>query len=180
MAPRERAIMTTRILGIDPSLVKSGFGLLAVRNGEIESWQSWSFPTDKRGTIEDRVTAIHNQVRNSIINRDVHMVAMESGFVRADHGQTSLKLGYVRAACMIAARSMEKPFFQYTPQQAKQAATSYGGAGKDQVMDAMTMILKASTRIPSDEADALAVAFCHWNRMDEAALISASVAGSNS
>lgn len=167
--------MTTRILGIDPSLVKSGFGLLAVGNGEIESWQSWSFPTTTKATIEDRVTAIFTQVKQAIINRDVDIVAMESGFVRGDHGQTSLKLGYVRAACMIAARSMEKPFFQYTPQQAKQAATSYGGAGKDQVMDAMTMILKANTRIPSDEADALAVAFCHWNRMDETALISASL-----
>lgn len=167
--------MTTRILGIDPSLVKSGFGLIAVRNGEIQSWKSWSFPTDTRATIEDRVTAIFMQVKHAIINRDVHMVAIESGFIRSNHGQTSLKLGYVRAACMIAARFMERPFFQYTPQQAKQAATSYGGAGKDQVRDAMTMILKASIRLPSDEADALAVAFCHWNRMDEAALISASL-----
>ena len=167
--------MTTRILGIDPSLVKSGFGLLAVGNGEIESWQSWSFPTTTKATIEDRVTAIFTQVKQAIINRDVDIVAIESGFVRGDHGQTSLKLGYVRAACMIAARSMEKPFFQYTPQQAKQAATSYGGAGKDQVMDAMTMILQSDTRIPSDEADGLAVAFCHWNRMDETALISASL-----
>lgn len=165
--------MTTRILGIDPSLVKTGFGLLEVRKGEIQSWKSWSFPTDNRATIEDRVTAIFMQVKHVIINRDVDIVAMESGFVRGGSG-TSLKLGYVRAACMIAARSMEKPFFQYTPQQAKQAATSYGGAGKDQVMDAMTMILKSDTRIPSDEADALAVAFCHWNRMDEAALIGAS------
>ena len=164
--------MTTRILGIDPSLVKSGFGLLEVGNGEIQSWQSWSFPTNTRAAIEDRVTAIFMQVKHAIINRDIHMVAMESGFIMGHHGQTSLKLGYVRAACMIAARSMEKPFFQYTPQQAKQAATSYGGAGKDQVMDAMTMILQSNTRIPSDEADALAVAFCHWNRMDAIALIS--------
>ncbi len=166
--------MTTRILGIDPSLVKTGFGLLAVNNGQIESWQSWSFPTSTRATIEDRVTAIFLQVKQAIINRDINVVAMESGFIRGDHGQTSLKLGYVRAACMIAARSMEKPFSEYTPQQAKKAATSYGGADKDQVRDALTMILKASTRLPSDEADALAVAFCHWNRMDEAALIGAS------
>ena len=165
--------MTTRILGIDPSLVKSGFGLLAVGNGEIESWQSWSFPTNSKAKIEDRVTAIFLQVKQAIINRDVNVVAMESGFMRGG-ARSTIYLAYVRAACMIAARSMEKPFFQYTPQQAKQAATSYGGASKDQVSDAMTMILKANTRIPSDEADGLAVAFCHWNRMDEAALIGAS------
>lgn len=166
--------MTTRILGIDPSLVKSGFGLLEVKDGQIELWQSWSFPTSTRAKIEDRVTAIFLQVKQAIINRDAGVVAMESGFVRGG-ARSTLSLAYVRAACMIAARSMEKPFFQYTPQQAKQAATSYGGASKDQVRDAMTMILKASTRLPSDEADALAVAFCHWNRMDEAALISASL-----
>ncbi len=165
--------MATRILGIDPSLVKSGFGLLEVRNGEIQSWKAWAFPTTTKASIEDRVTAIHNQVRHSIINREIHIVAMESGFMRGG-ARSTIYLAYVRAACMIAARSLEKPFFQYTPQQAKQAATSYGGADKDQVRDAMTMILKADTRLPSDEADALAVAFCHWNRMDEAALIGAS------
>ncbi len=166
--------MTTRILGIDPSLVKSGFGLLEVKDGEIQSWKSWTFPTTTKAPIEDRITAIHKHVMEHIEKRAVHMVAIEAGFL-GRNAKTGLLLGYVRAACMIAARITHRDFFQYTPQQAKQAATSYGGAGKDQVRDAMTMILKASTRLPSDEADALAVAFCHWNRMDEAALIASAL-----
>ena len=166
--------MTTRILGIDPSLVSSGLGMIEVNEGEIITWASWLWKPPVKADIEDRVTSIFIHVKEAIVNRKISVVAIESGFIRPGHGQTSLKLGYVRAACMIAARFMERPFFEYTPQQAKQAATSYGGAGKDQVRDTMSMILKSSERLPSDEADALAVAFCHWNRMDEAALIGAS------
>lgn len=168
--------MTTRILGIDPSLRSSGFGMIQVHRGEIVSWASWTFapPSKAQAPIEDRITAIYHQVTQAILNREIDIVAIESGFVRGSHG-TSLVLGYVRAGCMIAARSLEKPFFQYTPQQAKRAATSYGGASKDQVMDTMTAILKSSVRLPNDEADALAVAFCHWNHMDETALIAAAL-----
>lgn len=166
--------MTTRILGIDPSLRSTGFGIIEVKDGEIITWASWLWKPPVKAEIEDRITSIFLHVKHAILNRDIAIVAIEAGFIKPGHGQTSLKLGYVRAACMIATRSLEKPFFQYTPQQAKQAATSYGGAGKDQVRDTMTMILKSSERLPSDEADALAVAFCHWNRMDEAALIARS------
>ncbi len=168
--------MTTRILGIDPSLRSSGFGMIEVDRGEIVSWASWTFspPSKAQAPIQDRITAIFKQVTQAIVNREIDIIAIESGFVRGSHG-TSLVLGYVRAACMIAARSFEKPFFEYTPQQAKRAATSYGGASKDQVMDTMTAILNSDARLPNDEADALAVAFCHWNHMDEAAIIGAAL-----
>lgn len=166
--------MITRILGVDASLTKTGFGLLEVYKGKLQKWVSWDFVPPKQAPMEDRITSIFLQTRDAIQRRGVEIVAMESGFY-AGGARSSLNLGYVRAAVMIAATVTSCRFYQYTPQQAKKAATSNGRADKDMVRDHMTMILKASQRLPEDQADALAVAWCHWGRMDEAALIAESM-----
>lgn len=166
--------MPTRILGVDASLTKTGYGLLEIERGEIQKWASWDFAPVKKAPLEDRITSIFVQTRNAINVRRVGIVAMESGFVGGG-ARSSLMLGYVRSAVMIAARLTNREFYQYTPQQAKKAVTSNGRADKDMMRDHMTMILKASQRLPEDQADALAVAWCHWGRMDEAALIAESM-----
>jgi len=91
-------------------------------------------------------------------------VAAFEGIFHAQNVQSALKLGHVRGVCMAAVAEANLPVYEYSPAEVKSAVTGYGRAGKPQVQQMVTALLKLKEGpLQYDASDALAVAICHAN-----------------
>lgn len=148
-----------RILGIDPGLRITGFGVLEARGGELVYVAS--------GCI--RATGTSLPVRLGVIVRDLaHViaelrpaeVAIERVFVNMNP-RTTLLLGQARGAAIAAAVVAGLPVSEYTAGQVKQAVAGAGRAPKSQVQEMVKRLLALPGQPATDAADALAAAICH-------------------
>jgi crossover junction endodeoxyribonuclease RuvC len=149
-----------RILGVDPSLRSTGFGVIdatgathtAVATGEI------CIPVTVRPSlclvkISDTITELLDQYRPAL-------VAIE-GLVYVQNTQIAFTLGQVRGVIIAAAARRGLEIYEYAPRQVKRAVTGLGGAGKLQVAQMMKAMLGLPELPSADAADALAIAICH-------------------
>ncbi len=148
-----------RILGIDPGLRVTGFGILVQHGNKLVYVTS--------GCI--RATGASLPVRLGIIARDIaHViaeerpteVAVEKVFVNVNPNSTLL-LGQARGAVIAAAVLAGLPVHEYTAGQVKQAVVGQGRALKPQVQEMVRRLLQLSGLPSPDAADALACAICH-------------------
>lgn len=148
-----------RILGIDPGLRVTGFGVLEARGNALTYVTS--------GCI--RATGTSLPVRLGIIVRDLAQViaelnptevAIERVFVNMNPN-TTLLLGQARGAAIAAAVVAGLPVSEYTAGQVKQAVAGVGRAPKSQVQEMVRRLLVLPGRPATDAADALATAICH-------------------
>ena len=150
----------TRILGVDPSLRSTGFGVIdvagntftAVVAGEIRN------PAPLRASlclvkIGATITELINQYRPAV-------VAIE-GLVYVQNTQIAFTLGQVRGVIIAGAAQCGLEIYEYAPRKVKQVVTGSGGAGKDQVAHMVKALLGMAELPPPDAADALAIAITH-------------------
>jgi len=148
------------LLGIDPGLRITGYGLLTLHGGALAHLDHGSIRT-RSGEHAPRLLQIHSAIAALLERWQVDELAIETQFV-ALNPSTAFAVGEARAACMLAAAMAGVPVFQYTPTEVKQAVTSFGRSGKDQVQEMVRMQFGLE-RVPepADAADALAAAICH-------------------
>ena len=150
---------TIRILGLDPGLRITGFGLIEKSGSKLHYVTSGCIKTTLTA-LPDRLKTILNGVREVIEANQPGQVAVEKVFVNVNP-QSTLLLGQARGAAICAAVLHELPVCEYTALQVKQAVVGNGHATKEQVQ-LMVMRLLALPGPPSpDAADALACAICH-------------------
>ncbi|HVK53924.1 MAG TPA: crossover junction endodeoxyribonuclease RuvC [Burkholderiales bacterium] len=148
-----------RILGIDPGLRITGFGVIEKVGSQLRYLTSGCIKTSV-AELPERLKTILNGVREVIEANVPDQVAVEKVFVNVNP-QSTLLLGQARGAAICAAVFHELPVSEYTALQVKQAVVGNGHAHKDQVQ-AMVMRLLNLPGAPSpDAADALACAICH-------------------
>jgi crossover junction endodeoxyribonuclease RuvC len=148
-----------RILGIDPGLRITGFGVIEKVGSQLRYLTSGCIKTSV-AELPERLKTILNGVREVIEVNVPDQVAVEKVFVNVNP-QSTLLLGQARGAAICAAVFNELPVSEYTALQVKQAVVGNGHAHKDQVQ-AMVMRLLNLPGAPSpDAADALACAICH-------------------
>jgi crossover junction endodeoxyribonuclease RuvC len=148
------------LLGIDPGLRVSGFGMLTLREGRLAHLDHGAIRTHP-GEHASRLLEIHRAVSALLGTWQVDELAIEKQFV-ALNPSAAFAVGEARAVCILAAAVAGVPVYEYTPAEVKQAVTSYGRSGKDQVQEMVRM--QCGLRDlpqPVDAADALAVAICH-------------------
>jgi crossover junction endodeoxyribonuclease RuvC len=152
-----------KVLGIDPSLRSTGFGvvdastpsLVPVIYGIIKPSPSLPFP--------DRLNEIRMEVEKIIDRFDPDEIAIENAFY-AQNVRTALSLGQVRGAILVAVASKARPLFEYSALEIKKAVTGYGQADKDQVQTMVRALLRLDDdSLSLDASDALATAICHLN-----------------
>lgn len=149
-----------RILGIDPGLRITGFGVIDVLPGNRLAYVTSGIIRVPPGDLAGRLALIFNQVQTVIAQTRPQASAIEKVFVNVNPASTLL-LGQARGAALTALAVSGLPVAEYTALQLKQAVVGYGRAGKSQ-MQAMVMRLLALPGEPSpDAADALACAICH-------------------
>ena len=149
----------TRILGIDPGLRITGFGVLDKAGHRLSYVTSGCIRTP-RGELALRLKIIFDGLKEVIAECRPEQIALEKIFVNANP-QTTLLLGQARGTAICAAVVHQLPVAEYTALQVKQAVVGNGHARKEQVQEMVRRLLALSGVPTADAADALACAICH-------------------
>ena len=151
-----------RVLGIDPGLRTTGFGVIDVEGSKLHYVASGTIKTDAVhiGQLPARLKIIFDGVREVAARYSPTCSAVEIVFVNVNP-QSTLLLGQARGAALTALVSTDLDVAEYTALQMKKAVVGSGKAAKEQVQ-AMVMRLLALPGLPGkDAADALGLAICH-------------------
>jgi crossover junction endodeoxyribonuclease RuvC len=150
---------SVRILGIDPGLRVTGFGVIEKNGGKLAYVTSGCIRSGE-AELPERLKAILDGLREVIAEHRPQQVALEKVFVNVNP-QSTLALGQARGTAICAAVDCGLPVAEYTALQVKQAVVGNGHAKKEQVQQMVKRLL-ALPGVPStDAADALACAICH-------------------
>jgi crossover junction endodeoxyribonuclease RuvC len=148
-----------RILGIDPGLRITGFGVIEKSGSRLAYIASGCIKVPA-GELPDRLKAILSNLREVIGTYAPSQVAIEKVFVNVNP-QSTLLLGQARGAAICAAVIEGLPVAEYTALQVKQAVVGNGHAKKEQVQHMVKRLLQLPAEPGADSADALACAICH-------------------
>jgi crossover junction endodeoxyribonuclease RuvC len=149
-----------RILGIDPGLGCTGYGVLEKNRTVLAYVASGRIRSDQSTPLADRLAQILAGLREVIESYGPAEVAVEQVFVNVNP-QSTLLLGQARGAAICAAVMARLPVSEYTALQVKQAVVGLGHARKEQVQEMVKRLLKLPGHPSHDAADALACAICH-------------------
>ena len=150
----------TRILGIDPGLTATGYGVIEVEGSRHSVVESGTIRSGK-GDIGVRLRRINDGILDVVGRCGPEAAAVEDIFLHKN-ARSALKLGQARGAAILAAAAAGLPVFEYTALQVKQAVVGYGQAEKSQVQKMLPSLMKMTEKPSSaDAADALAIAYCH-------------------
>ena len=152
-----------RILGIDPSLVRCGWGVVDIKGSKLTHVAHGVIAPPRGDSLPARLQHLHAALLAVVEDTRPHTAAVEDAFMK-DNAQSALKLGQARAACILAATASNLPVGEYAPRSVKQAVVGSGAATKDQVAHMVNILLPGQALGPGDAADALAVAICHSHR----------------
>ena len=148
-----------RILGIDPGLRITGFGLIEKSGQQLVYVTSGRIRTPE-AQLPERIRTILDGLDEVIAQQLPDHVAIEKVFVNVNP-QSTLLLGQARGAAICAAVGRRLPVAEYTALQIKQAVVGNGHAGKEQVQEMVRRLLALPAAPGADAADALACAICH-------------------
>jgi crossover junction endodeoxyribonuclease RuvC len=151
------------VLGIDPGLAATGYGVVAQRGGRLLALDGGVIDTPAGRPSEARLAAIFDRVGDLLAEHDPGAVALEALYF-GQNVRTAFAVGQARGVALLAAGQRAVPCVDYTPQQIKSAVCGSGRAAKGQVQDMVKRLLGLSDPPrPDHAADALAVAICHLN-----------------
>ncbi len=148
-----------RILGIDPGLRVTGFGVIAVQGSRL-GYVTCGCIRSEGADLPQRLSVILHDLSEVIARVQPTEVAIEKVFVNVNPHSTLL-LGQARGAAISAAVLAALPVAEYTALQVKQAVVGQGKAAKEQVQDMVRRLLNLPGVPSADAADALACAICH-------------------
>ncbi len=153
------------VMGIDPSLVSTGYALVEFFENQFKAIQYGIIKTRSDHKLSDRLAVIFNTILDLIDRFKPSEVAVEDIFY-AKNPKIAIKMGHARGASLIAAAIRNLPVTEYSAREIKMAVSGYGNASKDQVKRmVLTQIPLKTAAIGYDVADAFAVAICHCHRV---------------
>jgi crossover junction endodeoxyribonuclease RuvC len=151
-----------RILGIDPGLRTTGFGVIDAEGPHLHYVASGTISTGAAeiGQLPARLKIIFDGVREVTARYQPACAAMEIVFVNVNP-QSTLLLGQARGAALTALVSTDLEVSEYTALQMKKAIVGHGQARKEQVQEMVMRLLKLPGLPGKDASDALGIAICH-------------------
>ncbi len=151
-----------RILGIDPGLQITGFGVIDVDGNALRYVASGTIKTThlERSNLPARLKVLFDGIREVVQRYEPDASSVEIVFVNVNP-QGTLLLGQARGACITALVSRDLPVAEYTALQLKKAVAGYGKAGKAEVQEMVMRLLKLPSLPGKDAADALGLAITH-------------------
>lgn len=151
-----------RILGIDPGLKHTGWGIIEGKNAKFYFIAAGIIHSDTKKNLPDRLCELHEGLLRVIDEFNPDEASIEQTFVNANP-VASLKLGQARGAVMIVPALRRIPVFEYTANQIKKMVVGVGHADKKQVDMMVHNVLKGmdGIKLKADASDALAIAACH-------------------
>jgi len=149
-----------RILGIDPGLRSTGFGVIDKTGNTLTYVASGCIKSDAAGSLPQRIKTILDGLVEIIATYGPQQAAVEIVFVNVNP-QSTLLLGQARGAAISALVTANLPVAEYTALQVKQAVVGHGKAAKEQVQAMVARLLDLPGTPSPDAADALACAIAH-------------------
>jgi crossover junction endodeoxyribonuclease RuvC len=149
-----------RILGIDPGLRRTGWGLLECDGNRLIYVACGSLETSERAGLSARLLAIHAGLAQVVAQFRPQEAAVENTFVNANAAAT-LKLGQARGIAMLVPAQAGLSVAEYAPNLIKKTIVGAGHADKGQIRMMIGVLLPKADPQSEDAADALAIAICH-------------------
>lgn len=155
--------MSKIILGIDPGIADTGYGVIKEEKGKLTCLDYGSIKTSAKDSLAERLFLLHQELGKIIKKYNPQAAAVEQLFFNKNV-KTALIVGQARGVVILTLKQGLLPLFEFTPSQVKQAVSAYGKASKLQVQKMVKLILGLKELPqPDDAADALAVAICALN-----------------
>lgn len=148
------------ILGLDPSLSCTGWGIVAKSGNRLSHVANGQIPTDPKLPLAERLVTLDRELTDVIARHHPDAAAVEEVFVNKNP-QSTLKLGQARGVCLLALARTGMPVSEYATRLVKKALVGTGGADKAQVQAMLKVLLPGVRLAGADAADALAVAIAH-------------------
>ncbi len=152
-----------RILGIDPGLAHTGWGLIEGQNNRLHHIKHGSVSTKAHTEHAGRLLTIYTEIQSLITEFAPSFVAVEALYF-AKNRSSGIPVAEARGVILLAAAASSLPARSYTPLEIKQALTGSGGASKQQVQEMVRLMLGlAAVPTPDHAGDALAAAICGYH-----------------
>ena len=151
---------TARIIGIDPGLQKTGWGIIDLEGNSLRHVANGSVSSDKNLSLAERLVQLYHGLEKVMEAWQPELAAVEETFVNKNPNST-LKLGQARGIALLVPALKGLPVAEYTPNHIKKSVVGSGHAAKDQIHLMVGVLLPGVKIENSDAADALAVAICH-------------------
>jgi len=153
-----------RVLGVDPGLQVTGYGLLATRGACARVVEAGVLRTEAKRPLAERLQRLHDLAREVFRELAPDVIVVEDLYSHYRHPVTAILMGHARGVIFLAAAEGGVPVVSYGATRIKKSLTGEGRASKEQVQRMVQSAL-GLRRVPEppDVADALAVALCHCN-----------------
>ena len=150
----------TRILGIDPGLNVTGWGIIDQQGNRLTFIAAGQIKTDAKMQLAERLKVLHEGITRVLAAYKPNEAAIEETFMNTN-ALSSLKLGHARGALMLSVSMENIVLTEYATRLVKKSVVGVGKAEKEQVAAMVKMILPSAKAESADAFDALAVAICH-------------------
>jgi crossover junction endodeoxyribonuclease RuvC len=158
-----------RILGVDPGLNVTGYGVVDVVGGKLRLCEAGIVRGRSRHSLTRRVAEIHEGIADVIRTLSPSVMALEELYSHYQRPRVAILMGHARGVICLAGAEAGIPVVHYASTQIKRILTGNGRAPKSQVQRAIQRELGLTQAPePADVADALAVALCHFYLKDKA------------
>ncbi len=158
-----------RILGIDPGLRRTGWGVIEADGSRLIYVACGSAQTDSGAALGDRLVTLHDALKRVVEEFRPDEAAIEATFVNKDAGAT-LKLGQARGIAMVVPAKAGVLIAEYAPNLIKKTIVGAGHADKAQIRMMLGVLLPKADPCSHDAADALAIAITHAHHRRSAVL----------
>tara|TARA_B110000014_G_C20112928_1_gene586794 strand:- start:1887 stop:2372 length:486 start_codon:yes stop_codon:yes gene_type:complete len=151
-----------KILGVDPSLSNTGYGLLEVNGKKLFPIEGGVIKTKTKDSLEIRLSIIFENFNDLLLKFSPDCLAVEDLHSRPRFAKTSILMGHARGVIIMSAGLNKIPVYDYQPTRAKNVVTGSGRADKTQVMNSVAKILNNKNLLKNEHvADAFSIAICH-------------------
>ena len=164
--------MPVRILGLDPGLRKTGWGVITLEGTKLSYVACGVVTSDGDLELALRLKQLHDALTRVVSDWTPDEVAVEETFVNKD-AQATLKLGHARAVSLLVPALAGIPVAEYGANQVKKTVVGVGHAEKHQVQAMIRILLPKAEAKSADAADALAIAIAHAHHRKARALTAA-------
>ncbi len=151
-----------RILGLDPSISSTGWGIIDVNGNRLSYVADGFIPTPAKSPLSTRLRMIHDDLKHIIELYKPDEASIEVTFLNTNP-ETSLKLSMARGVVFLLPALYDVPLYEYEPNKIKKTLTGVGKADKNQVESMVKILLPGCHPKNNDSSDALAIAITHCN-----------------
>lgn len=157
--------MNARILGIDPGLRTTGYGVIDVSSGRARLIEAGVVRPRVAATLEQRLRELHEGISAVVSSTRPHAIVIEELYTTYKNPNTAIMMGHARGVLCLAGAQHGVPVHTLAHSLVKRALTGSGAAKKDQVNKMVTQLLGLRRNPePNDVSDALALALAYFNR----------------